>query len=345
MGAAAVTVTAVLLSACGAGGDASSTSDKANDGKTPVRIGYIANIPYAPAMVADKEGFFRTRLGEGVTIQIHKTAGEATKALSDGSVDIAYVGPMSAVSAYVRSGGAAIRVISGATSGGASLVVRKGITDAAGLKGRKIATPRGSTQDVALRYWLSQQGLTSDAKGGDVKIAYLSSPTAVRALISRRIDGAWLSEPYVTQLTEKGVTVLVDERTLWPDRKFVTTNVVVLTTFHEQHPEVVKGFLEAHVDAMDLLEKAPMQAQADVLAQMKSLGGGSFETRTVAKAWTNITYTMDPLPQTLKATAEHADAVGLLGDKPTDGLEKLWDLDILNKVLKARGFPEVTVAT
>ena len=190
------------------------------------------------------------------------------------------------------------------------------------------------------------------------KLTYAASPEALAGLPTDRVElvewdvcDAALVDELVGRLCGAGDALVHyaaeshNDNSLHDPSPFVTTNVVVLATFHEQHPEVVKGFLEAHVDAMDLLEKAPMQAQADVLAQMKSLGGGSFETRTVAKAWTNITYTMDPLPQTLKATAEHADAVGLLGDKPTDGLEKLWDLDILNKVLKARGFPEVTVAT
>jgi NitT/TauT family transport system substrate-binding protein len=48
---------------------------------------------------------------------------------------------------------AAIRIISGAASGGAELIVRHNITSTAGLRGARLAVPASaSAQDVALRY-------------------------------------------------------------------------------------------------------------------------------------------------------------------------------------------------
>ena len=44
-------------------------------------------------------------------------------ALLAGSLDAAYMGPNSAITAYTQSNGKAIRIISGATLGGAALVV------------------------------------------------------------------------------------------------------------------------------------------------------------------------------------------------------------------------------
>ena len=42
------------------------------------------------------------------------------------------------------------------------------------------------------------------------------------------IDGAWVPEPWATRLVEEGGgKILVDEADLWPDGKYVTTNVIV----------------------------------------------------------------------------------------------------------------------
>ena len=64
--------------------------------------------------------------------------------------------------------------------------MRPEITDVAGLKGRKIATPQlGNTQDVALRAWLKDQGLTSDVDGGgDVSIAPQANAEGLAAYAS-----------------------------------------------------------------------------------------------------------------------------------------------------------------
>ena len=75
------------------------------------------------------------------------------------AIDITYIGPNPAINAFAQSNGEAIRIIAGATSGGAFLVVKPEINTAADLEGKKIATPQlGNTQDVALRAWLKEQG-------------------------------------------------------------------------------------------------------------------------------------------------------------------------------------------
>jgi NitT/TauT family transport system substrate-binding protein len=66
----------------------------------------------------------------------------------------------------VKSNGEAIRIVAGATSGGASLVVKPEIADAAALRGKKIASPQtGGTQDIALRHFLAEKGLRTDRRG------------------------------------------------------------------------------------------------------------------------------------------------------------------------------------
>ena len=98
--------------------------------------------------------------------------GDAVTAILSNSIDATFVGPNPTVNAFAQSHGQAIRVIAGATSGGALLVVTPSIKSVADLKGKKIADPQlGATQDVALRWYLKSQGLNADASGGgDVNV-------------------------------------------------------------------------------------------------------------------------------------------------------------------------------
>ena len=60
---------------------------------------------------------------------------EETTSILAGQLDAAYVGPNPAINAWQKSNGTAIKIVSGAASGGASLVVKKGVTSASQLKG------------------------------------------------------------------------------------------------------------------------------------------------------------------------------------------------------------------
>jgi NitT/TauT family transport system substrate-binding protein len=214
-GAAAVT----LLAA----GCASSATGASGSGPGPVvlRLGFQANITHEPALVGLAKGFFTKNLGQDVELKttVFSSGTEETTAILAGQLDAAYVGPNPAINAWQRSSGTAIKIISGAASGGASLVVKKGITGAAQLKGKSLATPSlGNTQDVALRYWLKQHGLnTTPTGGGDVSIKPVKpNSAAVLEFTSGQIDGGWEPEPYATEMVLAGGTRLVSEASLWP---------------------------------------------------------------------------------------------------------------------------------
>ena len=101
------------------------------------------------------------------------------------------------MNAFAQSQGAASRIISGAASGGAYLVVKPDITKAADLKGKMIASPQlGNTQDVALRTWLKSKGLSTDTTGGgDVSILPQDNAVTLTTFQQDQIQGAWVPEP------------------------------------------------------------------------------------------------------------------------------------------------------
>ncbi len=333
--AAALTGLAMLLTGCAGSASGAAPIEQVN-------IGYFPNLTHAPGLVADAEGAFAHRFGSlnlKVSTKSFNAGPDVIQAILSGSLDISYIGPNPTVTAYIQSQGDGIRVIAGSTSGGAFLVVKPAITSPAQLKGKRLATPQlGNTQDIALRYWLKQQNLTADENGGgDVSILPQANSAAVQAFSTGAIDGAWVPEPYASKLVAAGGRVLVDEKSLWPGGRFVTTNVIARTAFVQQHPDAIRAFIEAHLDALDEITKEPAKAQEAVAAQITRITGQDTTADSLKASWKNLEFTFDPLAATLKQSADHAAAVGLLPNKPTDGFAKLWDLTALNDALSARG--------
>ena len=319
----------LVSSACG------SSAPSSDDGPLTIRLGFFPNLTHAPALVGLQNGLFAGQLGQAVTIEQHtfNAGGDAVIAVLSGSIDVSFVGPNPTVNAYVQSRGQAIRVISGATSGGALFVVQPGITSPSQLRGRKIADPQlGGTQDVALRWYLKSVGLNTDTLGGgDVSVLPQDNSQTLNAFKQRQIDGAWVPEPWASRLVvEAGGRVLVDERDLWPNGNFVTTDVIVATQFLHNHPKRVKALLEGLYATVAFLNANAAQAQSIASAAVARITGKKLADGVVSAAWPHMGFTLDPLAATLKTSADHARSLGLLRDANLNGL---YDLTLLNEVL------------
>jgi NitT/TauT family transport system substrate-binding protein len=337
--AAALALTA-LVAAVGA---CSSSSGASSGGTVNLRLGYFPNLTHAVPLVGIDKGLFATSLGPKITLDTKSfNAGpDAVTALLSGAIDASYVGPNPTVNAWAQSHGSAVKVIAGAASGGAALVVKPTVKTWADLKGKTIATPQlGNTQDVSARYFLKQHGLSTNKQGGgDVHIKPQANGDAVTAYKSGALDGAWLPEPYATQIVQAGGHVLADERDLWPDKQFVVTDLVVRTDFLKAHPDVVKHLLEAQVSAVDYIRSDPAGAQQAVSTEIGKASGKPLRIELVRAAWDKLSFTNDPLASTLASGAQHAEAVGLLSKVDLNGL---YDIGPLNQVLRAKKEPTVT---
>jgi NitT/TauT family transport system substrate-binding protein len=297
------------------------------------------------ALVGIKEGFFTKNLGKNVTLKLYpfSTGTEEATALLAGQLDAAYVGPNPAIKAWQTSGGKLIRVISGAASGGAELVVKKGITKASQLKGQKLASPSlGNTQDVSMRYWLKGQGLTTTSTGGgDVPITPITpNSDAVLAFESGSIAGGWEPAPYDAEMVADGGHVLVNEASLWPNGQFVTTELVATQSFISQNPTVVSDLLKGQIEANSFIASNKSAAETAANAELATLSGKSLKTPILQAAFAQVTFTNDPIASSLITDAAHAVAVGLLS--PVKNLSAIYDLGPLNKLLAADGQSQVS---
>jgi NitT/TauT family transport system substrate-binding protein len=333
---------ALALAACGG---TSTTSGNSNSPVT-VNLGYFANVTHAVAVVGVQRGTFKNALGPNVNLQtkIFSAGPALITALFANQIDIGYVGPNPAISGYVQSHGAALRIIAGAASGGALFVVRPGanVKTAADLAGKKLATPQlGNTQDVALRYYLQQHGLKTADKGGNVQIVPTAPANILTLFKQGAIDGAWVAEPWGTRLLVEGKGQLfLDERSLWPNGKFVTTDVVVRKAFLDQHPDLVNKFLQAHVDTIQYIQSNLSSAETIVNSEIKRITGKALLANEISQSFTNLDITYDPLTSTLTTAADRAYSLGFLGSSMPD-LSGIYSLAALNQVLSNKGLATI----
>jgi NitT/TauT family transport system substrate-binding protein len=344
----AVVLAGSALAACGSDSDSSSGTDSSTTTKpsnepVTLRLGYFPNVTHAPALVGIEGGLFEKNLGKNVTLETtsFNAGGDVITALLAGELDASYIGPGPSISGFQQSNGEALRIVSGAATGGAYLVTKPDIKSAKDLKGKTISTPQlGNTQDVALRAWLKTEGLSSDtAGGGDVSILPQENSLTLTTFQAGDIDGAWVPEPWATRLiNEGGGKILVDEADLWPDGKFVTTNVIVATGFLNDHPDVVKQLIEGNIASIDYIKSDPAKAEEYTATAIEKATGKPIAPELVTASFKNLTFTVDPVPSSLEKDAKDAFDVGLIDSADVKGI---YDLKILNEILKAKGEPTI----
>ncbi|MFF0446635.1 aliphatic sulfonate ABC transporter substrate-binding protein [Streptomyces sp. NPDC004609] len=350
--AAALPLLIGALASCGYGSDAKKDDKTAPAAKgeklssDTVKLGYFPNLTHATALVGEQEGILQKELGGTQIKSTTFNAGPSEiEALNAGAIDIGFIGPSPAINGFTKSKGRNLRIVAGSASGGVKLVVNpEKIKTLDDLKGKKIATPQlGNTQDVAFLNWIAEKGWKTDAQSGkgDVSVVRTDNKITPDAYKSGSVDGAWVPEPTASRLVAQGAKVLLDEATIWPDKKFVITHIIVSQKFLKEHPDVVEAVVRGSVKTNAWITANPDRAKASANAKLKALTGKELPAQILDPAWASIRFLDDPLASTLQAQADHAVKAGLL-EQPD--LKGIYDLTALNKVLKADGKPAASDA-
>ena len=355
-----------------------------------LKLGYFPNLNHAQVIIGLGNGHFQKALSENNTTgegenhegtarieeYVFSAGPSAIEALYAGQIDAAYVGPIPAINGYLASNGEGLRIVSGSASGGNVFVVRddSGILSTADLGGKKFASPQlGSTQDVALRKYLIDNGYEMVENGGNVTVVPVKPSDIVTLMMKKEIDGAWVPEPWGARLLkEANGRIFVDERDLWPpDGKFATTNIIVRTDFLEANPEIIEKLIDAQIDETiwinDTLKGIqigngssgiPLNSVNQTNYNIDGYGkdafihafntgleritGSTIPEDELRNALQRIEFTFDPLEQSLFEMADNAYDIGLIGrgggggkgEKPD--LTNIYDLRLLREVLKER---------
>jgi NitT/TauT family transport system substrate-binding protein len=336
-------VLAALAGCSRAQRDEAATSNQGT--ASELRLGFFPNVTHAAALIANGKGFFTKELGSTkLTAQQFNAGPEEVTALLSGSLDAGFIGSGPAINAFAKSNGQDVRLISGATSGGAQLVVKPGITSPDQLKGKTIATPQvGNTQDIAAKKWLAGKGLAIGNGPDQVHVTAMDNPQTFDAFRTGQVDGGWLPEPWASRLVlDAGAQVLQDERALWPDGKFPTTVLIVRTQFLQEHPATVEALLRATQDAVDFAGSNHAEAEKVVNDQLKQFTGKALSQPVLDRAFTEIELTADPLAARFPQLAQDSVTAGAVKTAPD--LKGFVDVTLLDKVLQAAGKPQVDAA-
>lgn len=342
----ATTITTLGLVAVMMAGCASAAAEQSEQTEVDeLRLGYFANVTHAPALVGLEQGLFEDALGEvDVTTSVFNAGPAAIEALTAGAIDATYIGPNPSINTFIQSGGESARIVAGAATGGAALVVADGIDSAEDLAGTTLASPQlGNTQDVALRVWLADQGYATDVSGGgDVSVTPTENAQTLTLFQDGQLDGAWLPEPWVSRLViDEGADVLVDEAELWPDGEFPTTVLLVRAEFLEQHPDVVEQLLEAHLAAVQWIADNPDDAPGVINAALEAETGKPLSDAVIERALEHVTFSVDPHADTFETLVSNGLEAGTQKEGSIDGL---FDLRLLNGLLEASGSDTVSAA-
>lgn len=314
------------------------------NGVTTVHLAFFPNVTHGVALVGTGKGLFAKALGSQVKIdeQIFTAGPSEIEAVFGDQVDIGYIGPGPAVNGFMKSHGKALRIVAGACSGGAALVVRSdaGITDIKALSGKRVGVPQtGGTQDISLRHALQQAQLASTDKGGTVNVLPNAPADTLTLFVKKDLDAAWVPEPWVSRLVKEGNgRILNDERDLWPSKQFATTVVIVRKKFLDEHPDLVQKFLTAHVEAAEFIKAHPEEAAQVIGERIKKLTTKALPADILKQALSRTDYTYDPLKETVLTFADWSKALGY-SKEDRSSLADLFDLKPLNAALTASGKP------
>ncbi|MUL67567.1 aliphatic sulfonate ABC transporter substrate-binding protein [Mycobacterium sp. CBMA 234] len=328
--AAAAAVAVAALVGCSHPNTASTSAT------TPLRLGYLTRITHASALVGIADGLFAQKLGPTVnlTTQPFSQGTEEVTALLSGQLDAAYVGPNPAFNAWQKSGGTAIKIVSGSASGGTSMVVKPDIHSAEDLRGKTVADPAlGGTQDVSVRDWLARNGLKTNIQGGgDVSVKPTNPESAiVQQFVTNQIAGAIDSAPFDVQMIKAGGV------RLWSDPNTITV-LVVRQDFLAAHPDAVSALVVGQVSANAKIASDPAGAARSANSALASALGKGLDPDVLAASFQETTFTNDPGMSSLRDQVSKAVKLGLL--KPLD-ITGLFDSGPLNRVLTASGQPQI----
>ncbi len=284
-----------------------------------VRLAFFPNVGHVIPIVGLERGIFVEELGHEIIIEkkIFDSGPQVIETLFAKAIDIAYVGPGPAVNGFLKSDNHNIVILAGAASGGASFVIHpdSDIKSADDFVGKRIAAPQiANTQDVSLRYYLSENGLKTAEKGGSVVVLNLANPEIYTLFAKGDIDAAWVPEPWATIfVSELGGTRMFYEEDLWPENQFASVLLIARADYVEEHPEIIQKWISSHEKSVKWINSNSEETEKIFNQFIKKELGNTFPDYIISEALSNIEITSDPIPSSIHSFAQRADSLGYLG--------------------------------
>lgn len=283
-----------------------------------IRVAFFPNVGHAIPIVGLEQGFFSEGLNDtAIETKIFDSGPQVIESLFANSIDIAYVGPGPAINGFLKSENHNIVILAGAASGGASFVVHpdSDIDSPDKFDGKKIAAPQiANTQDVSLRYFISEQGFKTADKGGSVYVLNVPNPEIYTLFTKGDIDAAWVPEPWATIFVQElGGKRLFHEEELWPQNKFASVLLIARADYAKSNPQTIEKWLDVHEQIVLQINENPDETVKIFNNFMDKEFGKSFSSEVITEAFNNLEITSDPIPNSIHLFAQKANSLGYLG--------------------------------
>lgn len=291
-----------------------------NDSPHVLRVGVMASLTHAPMLAGLGSGRIAQAIGPArIESRVFRAGPRVTEALIGDAIDVGTTGPAPAVVHHARhstdsAGRGGLRILGGCSSGGASLVVtrRSRISAAEQLHGKSLAVIQiGTTQDLALRTYLAARGLRDTTAGGDVRVIAVAGATVLAQMKSGELDGAWLPEPWATRVVrELDAIRFIDERDLWPERRFATA--VLVARADRAGDAAVARLATALEDEVARALRDPATTRSEAYAELERCLGNPGKRADFDAAWAFVDFTTDPLRSSVEELGRRAKRLAIL---------------------------------
>ncbi|MFD5629169.1 ABC transporter substrate-binding protein [Streptomyces sp. NPDC127072] len=258
--AGALAAVSAAVTGCSSDGDGSSGGSKR------LRIGYFA-FPSGDLIVKNRKLLEKALPDYKITWIKFDSGASVNQAFVGKSLDIAALGSSPFARGVSGSSPIPYKVawILDVAGENEALVARKagGITDVAGLKGKKIATPFASTSHYSLLAALDTAGL----KPSDVQLIDLQPQPILAAWERGDIDAAYVWLPTLDELRESG-TQLTSSKDIGAAGKPTLDLAVVSDELIAKDPEAIDAWRKAEAEALRLLKSDPDGSVEAVAAEL-----------------------------------------------------------------------------
>jgi aliphatic sulfonates family ABC transporter substrate-binding protein len=235
--------------------------DARSQGQVLILTGSDPN--FAPIILAVEKGFF-TEAGVQVSHRMFPSGTDAMLAFRGVRAQFVASGDMPAL--VLWGGGDSIGVTPFfGSSNNLFAVVSSAIQAPGDLKGKKLATRKGSSADYFLTVYLRRHNV----KPSDVTVIDLSPPDMVAALLRGQIDGFFIWRPYPSQaqtIMKDKARILATAVGYHMERMFLSAS----KEYADRNPEEVQKVIRALQKSVAYIEANPDESARIIAAKIKT---------------------------------------------------------------------------
>lgn len=299
-------------------------------------IAYFDNITHGQALIMKNQNTLQEKLGDETEVEwVSFNAGPAeVEACFAGDIDIGFIGPVPAATANIKSNGDFV-IISGATNGGTVLIARKdaNIKSVKDLANKNVGVPQlGNTQHLLLLDLMKENNLSPKSDGGNVNVIEAQNADVANLFSSGELDAAIIPEPWGTTIL-KGydAEIVVDYDQFQNGAEYSTAVVIVNKEYMQEHKDIVRAFLETHLETTEYIINNPEEAGKIMNAQLDKDTGKQLDEDVIADAISKIKYTCDIPKDSIMNYAKTSVEQKFIAKEPDDSA---FDSSLLDEISK-----------